>query len=65
MAQVKRFASYDRDVTGEVDRAVKKLDPRDLQIQFLTTVVPDPKHPEVSKVLYEAYVIHTGTVYWG
>jgi hypothetical protein len=61
--KIKRFFSWDKPVHEEVAKAIKKLDHRDLQIQFLTTQSQDERG--APRVLYEAYVIYTGPGYFG
>lgn len=56
MAKVQRFAKFDHDVTAAVSSAISKYEAGQVQVQFVTTVVPDAKASAGHKVLYEAYV---------
>ncbi len=60
MTQVERFVNFDRDVTSDVNKFLRsrKAPANIASVQFVTTVLTDPKAPNGNKVQYEAYVTY-------
>lgn len=45
-------------LTDQVNRLIKNYESGHVQVQVVTTVVPDQRSQTGSKLLYEAFVIH-------
>lgn len=65
-ARFRYLYSWGDDIADQVTKAVRSLDHHDVQVQFLTTVVPGPPprrgttEPTPPRVLREAYITYTG-----